>query len=73
VVQQLKLDMIGKTDSTPNQNEYYFTRPNLPVLVDLSKCVIFVHPYEQEDGSFGAELVVKNYYPPAGKKGPRED
>jgi hypothetical protein len=66
--QGLKLELLGKLDRTTEKNEYYFTRPNLPVLVDLSKCVIFVHPYENEDGSFGAEIVFKNYYPPKDKK-----
>lgn len=59
--QALKLDMVGRIDSTQDQNEYYFTRPNIPASIDLSKCVIFVHPWQKEDGSFGAELVVKTY------------
>jgi hypothetical protein len=64
VGQSIKLKLLGRNDSTPQKNEYYFTRPNIPCLVDFSKCVIFVHPFEQEDGSFGADLVIKNYFPP---------
>lgn len=58
-MQALKLDMVGRVDS--EEKEYYFTRPNIPALVDLSKCVVFVHTWENEDGSFGAELVFKTY------------
>ena len=59
--QGFKLPMIGKVDSLGN--EYYVTRPDLPVLVDLSKVVIFIHTWEDESkgSGFGAELVIKNY------------
>ena len=62
--QAIKLEMVGRKDSTREANEYYFTRPNLPGLIDLSKCVIFVHPWENDDGTFGAELVIKMYRKP---------
>lgn len=69
VSQGLKLSMVGRIDKTRERNEYYFTRPNIPVSVDLSKCVVFVHPWEdKEAGSFGAELVFKEYRPPADKE-----
>ncbi len=61
----LKLTAIGKVDT--NGNDYYFTRPRLPCLVDLSKVVIFVHPWSEGDDSddenskFGAEIVIKEY------------
>lgn len=60
--QGIKLSMVGKLDSTESKNEYYFTRPDIPVLVDLSKCVIFIHPWEDGD-NFGAEMVIKKYFP----------
>lgn len=59
--QSIKLDMIGKKDR--GENEYYLTRPNIPASIDLSKCVVFVHPWEKDDGTFGAELVIKTYRP----------
>lgn len=64
--QQIKLEMLGRSDST--KNEYYFTRPNLPIMVDMSKCVIFVHPWQDDDGTFGADMVIKTYSKPD-KKG----
>lgn len=57
--QPLKLKMLGKLDS--RGDEYFYTRPDLPCMVDLSKVVIFVHPFDDGDGSFGAELVFKEY------------
>ena len=63
----IKLRMVGKLDSTPEQAPYYFTHPDLPCLVDLSKCIIFVHPVTNQDGSLAADLVIKNYYPSAEK------
>jgi len=57
----IKLNMIGRTDSTEDANEYYFARPQQVGLVDLSDVVFFVHPYENDDGTFGAELVIKKY------------
>ena len=69
MVQQLKLELLGRIDASPEKNEYYFTRPNLPLNVDLSKCVIFVHPFEKENGEFGAELIIKNYHPPTNNRG----
>lgn len=71
VSQGIKLEMIGRKDSTPEANDYYFTRPNLPALIDLSKCVIFIHPWENDDGSFGAELVIKPYRRPPNKRAKR--
>lgn len=62
--QSIKLDLVGRKDSTSDQNEYFFTRPNLPASIDLSRCVIFVHPWEKDDGTFGAELVIKSYRRP---------
>ena len=61
----LKFDMVGRTDS--KGDEYFFTRPNAPCLVDLSKVVIFIHPYDEGDKS-GAELVIKNYTPNSNKR-----
>ena len=56
----LKLNLVGKKDV--NGNEYFFTRPRLPISVDLLNCVIFLHTWEDEDdGKFGAELVFKEY------------
>lgn len=66
----LKLNLLGRKDS--DGNEYFFTRPNIPVLVDLSQCVIFVHPIDEEDGSSSAELVVKRYHKPLDKKRERK-
>lgn len=60
-MQPLRMKAIGKKDRTGN--DYYFTRPDLPCLVDLSKIVIFVHPYDNEDGSFEADIVIKEYTP----------
>ena len=65
--QALRLEMIGKVDSTSDKNEYYFTRPDIPVSIDLSECVIFIHPWEN-DGNFGATMVVKKY---DGKRPPK--
>lgn len=62
----IKLDMVGRVGG--DDNEYFFTRPNMPCLVDLSKVVIFVHPYEKEGGGYGAELVIKTYEPKRSKK-----
>lgn len=68
--QELKMEMLGRTDSTSDKNEYYFTRPNLPVSVDLSRCVIFFHPFEKDNGEFGGELIIKNYHPPGNNRRP---
>ncbi len=69
----LKFEMVGKTDA--QDNEYFFTRPNSPCLVDLSKVVIFVHPYEkskEEGGGFAADLVIKNYTPNRKRNGKQQ-
>lgn len=57
----LKISMVGRLDTTAEKAEYYFTVPHLPCLVDLSKVVIFVHPFENSDGTFGAEMVIKEH------------
>lgn len=44
-MQSLRLPATWREDRF--EHEYFFTRPNLPVLVDLSKCVIFVRPWEE--------------------------
>lgn len=67
----IKLKMVGKQDSTRDKNDYYFTVPKMPCLVDLSKVVIFVHPFDNEDGTFGAEMVIKEHN--KRKKGGKRD
>ena len=73
MTQGIHLDMLGRTDSTDEKSEYYFTRPNIPCLIDLSKCVIFVRPYTRTDGTFGAEMTVKTYRPPDHHRNDRKD
>lgn len=52
----LKLDMISRVN--PEGKRYYFTTPDLPVMVDLSRVVVFLHP--SDDGTT-AELVFKKF------------
>lgn len=53
----VRLKMAGKLDR--NNDEYYLLVPRLPMTIDLSKAVLLVHPYEDEDGSFGAQLTIR--------------
>ena len=55
----VKFEMVGRRDK--DGTDYYFTTANVPMLVDLSKAVIFVHPWEDANGKFGADLVIKMY------------
>ena len=58
----LRMRALRKFDK--DGNEYFFTRPNAPFSVDLSQCVIFVHPLEEDaDGNCEADIVIKRYYP----------
>lgn len=69
----LKLEAIGKVDR--DGNDYYFTTPHLACMVDLSKVVIFVHPWSEDEGEkgetgrFGADIIIKEY---TGKRKKRE-
>lgn len=63
---KFRLPMIGRKDSTPPPDgpcDYYFTTTNLPALLDLRNTVFHVFPWENDDGSFGADLVIRQYDP----------
>ncbi len=54
----LEFEAISRVDN-PGE-EYYFTTPNLPVLVDLSSCVIFIRPYfDEERGQKRLQITIK--------------
>ena len=65
-MKQQKFYMFGKTDR--NGDEFYLCAPEVPMFIDLSKAVLQVHPWEDDDGRrFGATLIVKtNQYLEAG-------
>jgi len=65
--QPLKLEAIARKNRY--KQTYYFTRPNIPCLVDLSKVVIFVHPVQFDNGEEGADIVFKTF----NNKRPEED
>jgi len=54
--QGVSLKAISRIDR--NGNVYYFTCPKLPILVDLSRAVVFVHPSPEQDE---ADIVIKPY------------
>jgi hypothetical protein len=53
----VRLKMAGKTDR--NDNDYYLLVARLPMTIDLMNAVILVHPYEDDDGSFGAQMTIR--------------
>lgn len=63
---KLRFAMIGRKDKTPPPDgpcDYYFTTTNLPAMLDLRNTVFHVFPWENDDGSFGADLVIRQYDP----------
>jgi len=54
----IKFRAIGRQDG--NHDDYYFTTPKLPCLVDLNEVVIFMRPWEK-DGRFGLDVEIKPY------------
>jgi hypothetical protein len=56
---KLSIRLIGKKDV--NGNDYYTSTTHAPVLVDFSKSVIHVFPYQEDDDKFGAELTFRHY------------
>lgn len=46
---------------TAPDGDYYFARPELPALVDLSRCVMFFRPHggEEEGDKFSLDVVIK--------------
>lgn len=57
----LRMRMIGKVDR--NKDDYYYTTTSVPALIDLSNAVIHFYPDQEDDGSFGGELVIRHYDP----------
>ena len=53
----VKLKMAGKTDR--NGDEYYLLVPRLPMTIDLMTAAILIHPYEDDDGTFGAHMTIR--------------
>lgn len=61
--QGIRMDMVRRLDSTENKNEYYFTCPDVPATLDLSKCVIFFYPVVDDGGKMSGELVIRTHRP----------
>lgn len=70
---KLKLDLKCKKDR--NGDEYYFTTTRVPILIDLSRTVIFVYPMVEKDKegqeTYSATMVIKSHDPE--KRRPGED
>ena len=53
----VRLKMVGKTDR--NGDEYYLLVARCPMFIDLSQAALLVHPWEDENGKFGAQLTIR--------------
>jgi len=56
---EIRIRMNGKKDQ--NGNDYYLAVTQLPSSVDLSHTIFVLFPDEQDDGKFGADLVIRRY------------
>lgn len=65
---ELRLRLSGRKDV--NNDDYYYALPDLPVLVDLQDVVFMVFPDEEDDGRFGADLVIRRREVKDGRKRP---
>lgn len=61
---ELRMSCLRRSDQ--DGQPYYFTVPNMPATVDLSKCVIFIRPQQDSDG---VDIVVKPYIGKAKREG----
>ena len=62
MIKKLDFSCVGRHDSSGN--EYFFSRLHIPFF-DI---VVFIHPWEKENGEFGCEVVIKEYTGPNKEK-----
>jgi len=58
-VDHFRLRMAGKKDR--NGDDYYVLVTKLPANLDLSNTLFILFPFEEDDGQFGADLVIRSY------------
>jgi hypothetical protein len=62
---QFEIEMEGRKDK--NGDDYYVAVTKIPVQLDLSNAVVLIFPWEKEDQTFGARMLIKKFQPRQGR------